>query len=549
MDETLNGLSISQGIALGLAFHFIIPDELIPEQIISSQEIEQEIERYRKALEKSRKELEDLQKLVLQEGGLEAASILDTHLEMLKDPMITSEMEKKIRKNQKNTESVFQKVIGEYQRRFHDNHDAFFQERIPDITDVSKRILAHLTPSKKFDLKQIPKGSILYATELSPSLVAEIDPEQIIGLVTEAGGISSHAAIIARAKGIPYVAGVPIDKLKNRSPLKMIIDGDAGTIVLAPIEETWEKYERKSKKKQAYYQTLQKNADLQPHTMDGETIELYGNLENLEDIELFIKHGFAGIGLFRSEYLFFTKKYFPSEEEQFQIYKEVLEKLPNHPVIIRVFDVGGDKRLEGGKTGEANPVLGCRAIRFLLKNREIFEQQLRALLRASPYGDMRILLPMISDISEINATKELIAKIRKDLKKENIPCKDHIPLGSMIEVPSSAIMADVIAQHSDFLSIGTNDLIQYVLAADRSNPVISHLYTPSHPSILRLLKVIITAAEENQKSLILCGEVAADPRYIPLLLEVGIRKFSIAARHFPEVKHAIRGVNLKTKRL
>jgi phosphoenolpyruvate-protein phosphotransferase (PTS system enzyme I) len=547
----LKGISISKGIAIGDAFQLMVLEEQIPELPISTKEIESEIFRYRKALESSKCELEELQKMHLQEGTSEIAAILDTHLEMLKDPLMTTEMELKIRDNQKNTESVFQKVIADYQLRFVSIQDVFFQERVRDITDVSKRVLGHLSPAKKFDLTQIPKNAILYAQELIPSVVAEINSEHVIGIVTEVGGISSHAAIIARAKGIPYVAGISIDVLKGRPFEGMIVDGNQGIVILSPSAETLKKYQRLSSKAKSFYKELEKSASLHAHTTDNHLIELYGNLESMDEIQLLQKYGASGIGLFRSEYLFFANKGFPSEEQQYHAYREILEKLPSQPVVIRVFDVGGDKRGESGPLDgknsfqENNPVLGCRAIRFLLKNCDIFEKQIRALLRASPYGDIHILLPMITDVSEILKTRELIRCVKEDLRKEKIPFKENIPIGCMIEVPSSAIMCDAIADHSDFLSIGTNDLVQYVVATDRSNSIISHLYSAAHPSIIRLLRQVILASGARKKSLILCGEIAADPQFIPLLLGLGIRKLSVAARHLPEVKHAVRSINLE----
>lgn len=543
-ERILKGLSISKGIALGDAFYLASSEETIPELPIPSKEVENEIARYRKALQSSKCELEQM---LLHEGSPEVVAILDSHLEMLKDPLITTEMELKIRKNQKNTEFVFHKVIADYKNRFFSIQDVFFQERVKDVADVSKRILGHLSPTKKFDLEQIPEQSILYAAEITPSLAAELDPERVLGMVTEMGGISSHAGIIARAKGIPYVAGIDIELLKNRGKNEVIVDGNQGIVILNPLPQTWEKYRKLQKKNKTLQKIWEKSATLPAETADKVEVELYGNLESLEDIDSLIKYGASGIGLFRSEYLFFTRKSLPSEDEQLEIYRKILEKLPSKPVIIRVFDIGGDKRVDfvdaRGVLQETNPVLGCRAIRFLLKNRDLFTKQLRALLRAASFGNLHILLPMISDVSEIYETKKIIAGIQKELQAEGLPFKKNIPLGCMIEVPSSAIMADSIAKESDFLSVGTNDLIQYVAAADRTNPAICHLYSPAHPSILRLLKQIIQAAAECKKSLLICGEMAADPQSIPLLLGLGIRKFSVAAHHMPEVKHALRSID------
>jgi len=550
----LKGISISKGIAIGFPFYLAPQDEMVPEQAILSMEVESEIARYRSALFSSRLELEELQKTLLHEGSADGVAILDAHLEMLKDPLMTTEMEQKIRERQRNTESVFQKTISEYQNRFISLKDSFFQERVKDIIDVSKRILGHLSPHRKIDLQKLPPGSILFVVELIPSMVAEADPGQVSGIVTQTGGISSHAAIIARAKGIPYIAGIEIEKHRGIACQGMILDGDQGLVIINPTEETQEKYRQMILKAEDFHKVLAGQYASKAETIDGFSIELFGNVESVEDIDLLRKQGAAGIGLFRSEYLFLAKKSFPTEEEQYIAYRKIVEKIPKKPVIIRVFDIGGDKKGDlpasmGWKTPtffahESNPVLGCRAIRFLLQYEELFEKQLRALFRASPFGNIQILLPMVSDIAEIRATRRLIAKIRNNLLEEKIPIKKQIPIGCMIEVPSSAIMCDAVCQEVDFLSIGTNDLIQYVLAADRSNPTVSSLYSSAHPSILRLLHHVVSVAERRKKELILCGEMAADAKFIPLLLGLGIRKFSMAARHIPEVKHFIRNIRL-----
>ncbi len=538
-EVVLKGLSISNGITIGLPYYLFFGEKLPVEETIAPTQVEKEIIRYREALQRSRQEVEELQKNLLKENaGLEVAQILDTHLEMLKDPVMTVEMEEKIRQENKKPETVFCKTISEFQDKFICFSDTFFQERVKDITDVSKRILGHLSSKKRYSLPNFPKNSLLIAYEMIPSIVAAIDSSCVLGIVTESGGNTSHAAIIARAKGLPYIGGIDIATLKRLSKKEIILDGTNGLVIINPTAKTLKTYILRSLSDENFSIKISKERHLPAQTLDKVPIELFGNIENLEDIDLLLDQEAAGIGLFRSEYLFLEKKGFPSEEEQFEIYKKILLKMKGKPVVIRVFDIGADKRGDlfyARMPLEHNPALGCRAIRFLLKHRELFERQLKALIRASQFGDIRILLPMITDLSEVVETR----KILKNLKG------DKIPLGCMIEVPSSAILSDPIAEVSDFLSIGTNDLIQYVLASDRSNPAVSFLYSPAHPSILYLLQQIIHVAGIRKKELLICGESAADTSFLPILLGLGVRKFSVAPRHLAIVKHTLRHLKLE----
>lgn len=547
----LRGLPISKGIGIGFPIFFASPEDLVPEVAIPPSDLENEIDRYRSALAKSRSDVETLQKISLNEGPPEIVSILGTHLEMMQDPLLTSVIEERIRNMQRNTESIFHRIVEEYKERFSTLQDHYFQERVRDIVDVSRRILGHLRPLEQIKMGEMPHNSIILTHELVPSETVEANSSLVSAFVTAAGGITSHAAIIARAKGIPYVANVDIKQLKKFDVHSLIVDGSQGLVILNPTRQTLKKYQELRRSHEMSYKMLKSNSHLKGETIDGYEVRIFANLENPKEIDQLLKAGASGIGLFRSEYLFLARKGFPPEEEQFSIYKRMVKTLKGRPLVVRVFDVGGDKKIDLAPSNpdaryftsigpELNPALGCRAIRFLLRYPEILDAQLRAILRASYFGEIHILIPMVSDLSEVRAVRKRVQELQEELRKKGIKTAKHVPIGCMIEVPSSAIMCDALAAEVDFLSIGTNDLVQYILAADRCNTHTSELYFTTHPSILRLIRMVVASANRARKPVILCGECAADPAMIPLLIGLGIREFSVAARHIPLVKHTIR---------
>lgn len=547
----LRGLPISKGIGIGSPIFFANVDDDIVDVAIPNKEIETEIDRYRRALELSRKDLENLQKLSEKEGPPEITAILGTHLEIMQDPLLTKTIEERIRDLQRNTESIFHRIVEEYKQRFSTLQDTYFQERVRDIVDVSRRILGHLRPLSQVRLAEMPNNSIILAHELVPSETVEANASLVSAFVTAAGGITSHAAIIARAKGIPYVANVDVRHLKKMEVHSLVVDGTTGLVILNPNRQTLKKYQELQKSQIQSYKQLKSSTHLKGETIDGYEVRIFANLENPNEIDLLIKNGAEGVGLFRSEYLFLSRRAFPDEEEQFAIYKRMIKALKGRPLVLRVFDVGGEKKVDLPPQNphskyfrsighEFNPALGCRAIRFLFRNPEILDTQLRAIIRASVFGEIQILIPMVSDISEMRIVRQKVQEIQADFRKKGIKFAKNIPLGCMIEVPASAIMCDALAEEVDFLSIGTNDLVQYVMAADRSNANTTEIYFATHPSILRLIRMVVASANKARKPVILCGECAADPSMIPLLVGLGIREFSVAARHIPLVKHTIR---------
>ena len=546
----LRGLPISKGIGIGSPIFFCTGDDEVPEIPIGKKEIEKEIERYRRALFLSRIDVEGLQKLSLHDGPSEVAAILGTHLEMLRDPLVTTVIEEKIRELNRNTEWIIHHQIEQYKLKFDTLRDHYFQERVRDFVDVTRRILGHLRPADKIKWPDIPHHSVILTHELVPSETIEASGAHVSAFVTSTGGITSHAAIIARAKGIPYVANVDVKVLKRIDIQSMIVDGSQGLVIMNPGRLTLKKYLEIKKGHLEKFRLISHSSHLRGETVDGYEVRVFANLENPKEVDSLLKQGAEGVGLFRSEYLFLSKKIFPSEEEQFQIYRRMAKSLKGRPLVIRVFDIGGDKKIDLLPSSpdawyfqmigaEANPALGCRAIRFLLRYPELFHRQLRAILRASTFGEVQILVPMVSDISELRLVRQKTAQIREELEKQGVRTAP-IAIGCMIEVPSSAIICDALVQEADFLSIGTNDLVQYVLAADRSNPAVSDLYFATHPSILRLIHMVVSSARRFNKPVIICGESAADPMMVPVLLGLGIREFSVAARHIPLVKHTIR---------
>lgn len=549
----LRGLPISRGIGIGQPLFFALGEEDIPEVSIPKNGIEAEVERYRRALLLSRQDVERLQQLSLNDGPPEIVNILGTHLEMLQDPLMTSLMEEKIRKMAKNPEAIVLDVISEYKKRFRSIKDGYFQERIRDIIDVSRRVLGHLFPLQRMRLGTAPPGSIVLAHDLVPSDTVEATM-QIGAFVTASGGITSHAAIIARAKGIPYVAHVDIKLFKRFDRIQsVIVDGSQGVVIVNPHIDTLRKYQKLKKGQLQNFRLMQNAPHLKGETIDGYRVRIFANLEGTRQIDFALKHGSAGVGLVRTEYFLFPRKRFPSEDEQVAIYRKMAQKLGrDRPLVIRLFDIGGDKKFEFESASmdshyfhalghEPNPALGCRAIRFLMRFSHLLDAQLRAILRASSFGNIHILIPMVSDISELWHVRARISKLSKELRRQGHKVARTVRIGCMIEVPSSALLCDEMAKAADFLSVGTNDLVQYVLASDRwNNDLTSPFHTPAHPSILRLLRMIIASANRFKKPLLLCGESASDPLLIPLLLGLGIRDFSVAARTIPFVKHIIR---------
>lgn len=540
----VRGCPVSEGIAIGPAFFLNIEEKHIPSFPITAGEVEAEIARYRDALSSSREDLRNIQKSLEREGSAETVMIIDSHIMMLEDPMLTHSVESEIRQKKQNSESVFHTLLSDYEQRFSQNSDAFFQQRFLDILDISRRILGHLCPmNPSFSFDSLMDQSVIFAKELAPSYTATAHGSKVSAFVTQTGGGNSHAALIARAKGIPFVACIDIVALKTLYIELVIVDGQTGEVILNPTPSTLEQYKHRKTCLKTSQQLLQREVHYEAETMDGCFVQVFANIGHITDLEHIDQLGSDGVGLLRTEYLFFHNRHLlASEEDQYHAYREIIHKIGNLPLSIRVFDVGGDKHFDIAELvlKEANPVLGCRGIRFLLRHKDIFKRQLRAILRAAIHGDVRMLLPLISDIHEVYEVRRLIAEVLRDLKNEGVLAKAHIPLGCMIEVPSAVLICDVLAQACDFLSIGTNDLVQYTLGIDRNNPMMSDFCTPAHPSVIRMIKMVVTEAKRHGRSVAICGEIASNPLFIPLLLGLGVDEFSCSPRYIPLVKKTIR---------
>lgn len=541
----LQGAPICPGIAIGKPFFFAFVDDIVPEFAISPDDLEKEILRYRQAIERGREDVKRIQRQLEKERILEGSSILDAQLQMMRDPLLTTRVENEIRHTLKNAEIVFQKIIKLCQKKFNSLSDPFFRERFKDIQDISRRVMGYLLESVRVSLSDIPPDTIIFARELSPSDIAEANTKCVIAFVCETGSSTSHAAIVAKAKGIPFVTDVNFASLESYKDHHVVVDGRSGEIIINPNAETLEKYQKLQHQLQVHLGVLGRVRFLESETYDGYRIRLSANIEMINELEMLHQYGGSGVGLFRSEYVCHVGEKFPSEDEQYKIYKEIVEKMQGLPIVIRTFDIGGDKLLFNRQTPpENNPFLGCRAIRFLLKEKGLFKAQLKAILRAGAFGEVSVMFPMISALPELMEAKEIIKEAKRELEMEGKKISKKIRIGCMIEVPSAAIISDLLAKECDFLSIGTNDLVQYCLAVDRGNHSMSGFYTPTHPSVIRLIKFIVSVANQHEIPVAVCGEVASDPRLTALLLGLGVHELSVSSRYIPIVKHAIRNTSI-----
>jgi phosphotransferase system enzyme I (PtsI) len=541
----LKGSPICSGVAIGTPFYFKLLEGKIPEFQIDPNAIHAEINRFRKAIACAVKDVADLQREVEQEGAFDAANILDSQLQLMDDSFVTSNVEDGIRSLEKNAEFVFYQVIKTLEERFSKISDAFFQERFGDVQDVFRRIMSHLQSDSKISLANVPSNSVVFASELSPSDTAEAKINDVTAFVTEKGGTTSHAAIVAKSKGIPFVANVNYSQVEKYSPRQVIVDGKSGEIILNPSLETIEIYRKIESEQRDYHKELEKSGTLSAETYDGYQVLLSANMEVVNDLDMLHEYGGSGVGLFRSEYMVLSNDRFPSEEEQYAIYKRLVEKMRGLPVVIRTFDIGGDKLMPSQKIPEeTSGLLGCRAIRLMLKKRDVFKEQLRAVVRASVHGDVSIMFPMIASLMELREGTKVLREAEAEIRAEGIPLKKPIKVGCMIEVPSAAIICDLLAKECDFLSIGTNDLMQYSLAINRADEDQHEHFRPYHPSVVRLIKMVVSEGARQNIPVRICGEMASDATMIPLLLGLGVRELSVALRFIPLVKNTIRRTSI-----
>ena len=533
--ELLKGLAASRGIAIAKAYRLVEPDLSIVKKVV--EDVEEELKRFQMALESSKTELEDIREKAQVELGADKAAIFEAHLLVLSDPEFVSPIGDKIKLEKVNAEYALKEVADRFITMFEQMDNEYLKERKADFRDVSKRILSHLLGVQIVNPSMILEEAIIVAEELTPSDTAQLNRTFVKGFTTNVGGMTSHSAIMAHSMEIPAVVGTKMATTEIQHGDLIIVDGIKGEVHINPTREVIAKFEKKQVRFEEKKAEWAKLINEQTITSDGHYVELAANIGTSEDLESVINNGGEAIGLYRTEYLYMGRNELPSEEEQFNSYKAVLEGMDGKPVVVRTLDIGGDKDLPYlNLPKELNPFLGFRAIRLCLEEQDLFRTQLRALLRASTYGNLKIMFPMIANLDEFRAAKAIIEAEKKDLLDKGIEVSDKIELGIMVEIPSTVVMADLFAKEVDFFSIGTNDLIQYTMAADRMNESVSYLYQPYHPAILRFIKMVIDAAHTEGKWVGLCGEMAGDEIAIPLLLGMGLDKFSMSATSILKVR-------------
>jgi phosphoenolpyruvate-protein phosphotransferase (PTS system enzyme I) len=549
-DVKLQGVPASPGIAVGRVLRL---DERGRHQFyyigVSAAQARMEVRRLREALQEARGQLQDIKVRLAKELGYEHSFILDAHLLMLDDARLIEELENDIRTRRVNAEWAVRSVTDRAIDAYRQVSDLYLRERTSDLEDVATRILTILSGHDKFDLSKLDQDVIIVARNIWPSTVAELDFNRVLGFATNTGGLTSHSAIIARSLGIPAVVGLHDVTRLAKTGNSIIIDGSEGCVILRPTKPVSIAYIAKRKREASRRARPTLDKTLVAETTDGVRITLRANVELPTEIESLALFGAEGVGLYRSEFLFLTRlPDLPGEDEQYQVYRKLAEATGEAGANIRVFDLGGDKLTLEGFEAEQNPALGLRAIRLSLKAEQVFRTQLRAILRANLHGRLRVVLPLISTITELREAKRIIADVKQELAEARIEHKAELPIGVMIEVPAAALMADVFAREADFLSVGTNDLIQYILAVDRANENVAHLYQPLHPAILRTIAHLVRITESQQVPLELCGEMAADPLQAIALIGLGIRTLSLVPGSIPLVKNAIRSVELERVR-
>ncbi|SNS98162.1 phosphoenolpyruvate--protein phosphotransferase [Anaerovirgula multivorans] len=532
------GIGASSGIAIGKAF--VLEKEILNIQRNTIENLENEKGKLQKALALSKQQVEAIQN----KSDEEQKNILNAHLMILEDPELISNVEEKITSEKLNVEAALEDVLNMLASIFESMEDEYMKERAADIRDVGERLMMNLFGKEMLNLAELEEAVIIVAHDITPSDTAQMDKEKVIGFITDIGGRTSHSAIMARSMEIPAIVGLGSITENVKTGDFLIFDGSEGIVMVNPNQSMIAEYEARKEKEMAEKKELRKLVNSDTISRDGRRVELGANIGNPKDAKKSNENGAEGIGLYRTEFLYMDRTSLPTEEEQFQAYKEVLEIMGERPVVIRTLDIGGDKELPYmNLPREMNPFLGYRAIRICLEEKDIFKTQLRALLRASIYGNLKIMYPMISSLEEIRQANEVLEEVKRDLEKDNIGYSSHIEVGIMIEIPAAAIISDMLAKEVDFFSIGTNDLIQYTTAVDRMNEKISYLYNPFNPAVLRLINMVIKNGHEAGIWVGMCGEVAGDPRLIPILLGMGLDEFSMSAGSILPARKQIQGLS------
>ena len=551
IEVTVQGIAASQGIAYGQIFVYIQSDVEVPSYQVEPERRLEEVSRFDRALVSTRQQIAKIQGEVEKNLGAQEALIFDAHLMALEDPALIGETIRVFESTGQNIETCFNQVSQRYIQAFAKFEDEYLRERASDIRDVAQRVLQNLLGQAENSLSRLADKRIVVANDVSPSDSASIDRSAAIALVTDSGSKTSHAVIVARSMKMPAVVGVRNLTKRAHNGDWAIVDGYDGVVILNPSETTLFRYGKIQEKKKSFEARLMEANRELAVTLDGVAVSLMANSEKVEEVAQVKAFAAEGVGLYRTEYLFLNSARIPTEQEQFLAYRAVAQAIAPQPVVIRTLDLGGDKPMEGNPDlfpKENNPFMGFRAIRFCLENLEIFKDQLRAILRASACGNVRIMYPMISGSEEMVRANAVLTECMAELKSRDIAFDAKLPVGAMIEIPSAAMTADILAKECVFFSVGTNDLIQYLLAIDRVNERIAHLYEPTHPAVVRTLKHIVDEAHKRGVTVSVCGEMAGDPVFAPLLLGLGVDALSMSPAWLPSVKYMVRAMTMADAR-
>jgi phosphotransferase system enzyme I (PtsI) len=547
--EILKGIPVSPGFAIGEAFILDSEESVIPRRFISQPEVETEVTRFHAAVEKAKADIRELQRRVSDEIGEEAAPIFDAHVMILSDKPLHDEVLGRIRNNRFAAEYAVSRSLRKFEKAFLRTGNSYLAQRITDLRDIEQRMLQALLGERKEEIRQLDRQVVLLAHDLTPSQTAAFDREKVIGFATDVGGMTGHTAIVARAREIPAVVGLGTVSTDVSTGDLVVVDGNRGIVVVNPDEKTMDAYRRMMKDFHVFEEALIGEKDLPAVTLDGCRVSVAANIEFPREIETVLQFGGEGVGLYRTEFLYLESEVEPDEAMHFEAYERAISMVGSLPIAIRTLDLGADKFFHIGKSTvdilhERNPALGCRAIRYCLRYPDVFRKQIRAICRASALGNVKMMIPMVSYCDEVIAVRQMVAEVQERLADEDVPFNPDMPIGIMVEVPSVALTIERFCDHCDFFSIGTNDLTQYVLAADRTNEHVAGLYWPGHPSILRLIREVLEKSAERGIPVSLCGEMAGDAAFVVFLLGLGLRNFSVSPPLIPEVKKLIRYVTL-----